>query len=65
VASTLAIIRIGVSQEPVDPALNPSPLGYTFSLALFIVPCVVFSVWIWRSPRTVEQRRACVITHVD
>jgi hypothetical protein len=62
VASTLAMIRIGVSQEPVDPALNPSPLGYTFSLALFIVPCVVFSVWIWRSPRTVEQRRACVIT---
>jgi hypothetical protein len=61
-ASTLAIIRIGVSQRPVDPALNPSPLGYTYSLALFIVPCVVFGVWIWRSPRTAEQRRACVIT---
>jgi hypothetical protein len=62
VASTLAIIRIGVSQRPVDPALNPSPLGYTFSLALFIVPCVIFGVWIWRSPQTTEQRRACVIT---
>jgi hypothetical protein len=62
VASTLAIIRIGVSQRPVDPALNPSPLGYTFSLALFIVPCMVFGVWLWRSPRTAEQRRACVIT---
>ena len=62
VASTLAIIRIGVSQRPVDPALNPSPLGYTFSLALFILPCVVFGIWIWRSPRAAEQRRACVIT---
>jgi hypothetical protein len=61
-ASTLAMIRIGVSQQPVDPALNPSPLGYTFSLALFVIPCVVFSMWVWRSSRTVEQRRACVIT---
>jgi hypothetical protein len=61
-ASTLAVIRIGVSQQPVDPALNPSPLGYTYSLALFVIPCVVFSVWVWRSPRTGEQRRACVIT---
>jgi hypothetical protein len=62
VASTVAMIRIGVSQRPVDPVLNPSPLGYTFSLALFVVPCVVFGVWVWYSPRTAEQRRACFIT---
>ena len=61
VAGTLAVIRIGVSQQPVDPALDPSPLGYTFSLALFVMPCVVFGVWIWRSPRTAEQRRASFI----
>jgi hypothetical protein len=61
-ASTLAMIRIGVSQQPIDPTQNPSPLGYTFSLALFVIPCVVFSVWVWRSPRTAEQRRACFIT---
>jgi len=61
-ASTLAIIRIGVSQQPVDPTLNPSPLGYTYSLALFIIPCVVFGVWVWRSPRTMQQRRACLFT---
>jgi hypothetical protein len=48
-ASTLEMIRIGVSQQSVDPALNPSPLGYTFSLALFVIPCVVFGVWLWRS----------------
>ncbi|MGH8066306.1 MAG: hypothetical protein ACRERE_13935 [Candidatus Entotheonellia bacterium] len=62
VASTLAMIRIDVSQRPVDPTLNPSPLGYTLSLALFVIPCMVFGVWLWRSPRTAEQRRACVIT---
>ena len=62
VACTLAIIRITVSQQPVDPALNPSPLGYTFSLALFVVPCLVFGVWIWRSPRTPDQRHACFLT---
>gem|GEM_PF-398610 len=61
-ASALAIIRVGVSQQPVDPTLNPSPLGYTYSLALFIIPCVVFGVWVWRSPRTTEQRHACVFT---
>ena len=61
VAGTLAVIRIGVSQQPVDPALDPSPLGYTFSLALFVVPCVVFGIWVWRSPRTVEHRRASLI----
>ncbi|HYT59772.1 MAG TPA: hypothetical protein VEL06_06350 [Haliangiales bacterium] len=58
----LAVIRIGVSQQPVDPTLNASPLGYTFSLALFALPCAVFGVWVWRSHRTEEQRRACLIT---
>jgi hypothetical protein len=62
VASTLAIVRIGVSQRPIDPTLNPSPLGYTYSLALFVIPCVVFGVWVGLSRRTTEQRRACFIT---
>jgi hypothetical protein len=62
VAGTLAVARIAVSQRPIDPALNPSPLGYTFSLALFGLPCAVFGVWIWRSRRTAEQRRACGFT---
>ncbi len=57
-ASTLAVIRVGVTQKVVDPASNPSPLGYTFSLALFALPCAIFGVWVARSPRTGEQRRA-------
>jgi hypothetical protein len=60
--STVAMLRIGVSQRPIDPTLNPSPLGYTYSLVLFIVPCLVFGVWMWRSRRTMEQRWACLIT---
>jgi hypothetical protein len=61
VSGTLAMVRIGVSQQLVDPATNSSPLGYTFSLALFVVPCAVFGVWVWRSPRTAEQRKASAI----
>ena len=43
-SSTLAMLRIDVSQKSIDPLLNPSPLGYTFSLALFVVPCVVLGI---------------------
>ena len=50
--SVFAMMRIGVSQRPIDLTLNSSPQGYTFSLALFALPCVVFGVWIWRSSRT-------------
>lgn len=64
VAGTLAIVRVRASQAPVDFTLNPSPLGYTFSLARFIVPCAVFGVWMWRSPRTAEQRRAFLFTMI-
>jgi hypothetical protein len=62
VASTVAMMSIGVSQQPIDPMLNPSPLGYTWSLALFALPCVVFGVWVAGSARTAEQRRACGLT---
>lgn len=62
VAGTLAVIRIDVSQRLVDPTLDSSPLGYTFSLALFVLPCLVFGIWVCRSSRTAEQRRASLIT---
>jgi hypothetical protein len=62
VAGALAIFRIEVSQTPVDFTLNSTPLGYTFSLALFIVPCAAFGIWLWQSPGTAEQRRAFLFT---
>ena len=62
IGSTFAVVRIGVSQQPVNPTLNPSPLGYTFSLMLFAFPCVVFGFWVGRNRQTPEQRRACLFT---
>lgn len=62
VGKLFAIARVGVSQKPLDAALDSSPLGYTWSLMLFALPCAVFGVWIWRSRRTPEQRRACLYT---
>ncbi len=56
------MLRIGVSQKTVDFALNPSPLGYTYSLVLFILPCAIFGIWLSRSPGTTEQRRAFLYT---
>src|SRR5688572_8123204 len=64
ISGTIATIQIGVSQQPVSFDLKPSPLGYTFSLALFIIPCAIFGFWIARSPRTAEQRRAFLYTLV-
>jgi hypothetical protein len=58
VASSVAVVRIDVSQRAIDPALNSSPLGYTFSLILFVLPCAVFGVWVHSRPETAEQRRA-------
>jgi hypothetical protein len=31
---------------PADPALNPSPYGYTWSLLLFVVPTIVLGWWL-------------------
>jgi hypothetical protein len=62
IAGALAIFRIEVNQTPVDFNLNPSPHGYTFSLALFIVPCAAFGIWLWLSRGTTEQRQAFLFT---
>ncbi|MBL9175986.1 MAG: hypothetical protein JNL10_20750 [Verrucomicrobiales bacterium] len=57
-----AVAPIRVSQQPVDFALDPSPLGYTWSLLLFALPCAVFGIWVSRQRQTPEQRRACALT---
>ena len=49
VASLIAMIRIGISQKPLDPALDSSPLGYTFSLASFHRALRRLWIWIIRS----------------
>src|SRR5262249_41577333 len=62
VSGTVAVVQIGTSPEPVALNVNPSPLGYTFSLALFAAPCAVLGLWVWRSPQTAEQRVGCALT---
>lgn len=62
IASSLAMATIGVSQNLIDPLEGSSPYGYTLSLGLFVLPCIVFGIWAARSKCTAEQRRAFVIT---
>lgn len=62
VSQTIAIRQIRLSPQPLDLSLDPSPYGYTMSLALFIVPCLVFGIWLLRSPRKSEQRKAFIFT---
>lgn len=62
VASAVAMATISVSQRMLDPLEGSSPYGYTLSLALFVLPCIVFGIWVARSARTAEQRRAFLIT---
>lgn len=42
----------------VAPVANPSPWGYTCSLTLFLVPCLVLLGWFLRRRQTEIQRRA-------
>lgn len=63
-ASALAMATIGISQTAVDLLEGSSPYGYTLSLGLFVLPCLVFGIWAARSPGTAEQRRAFFITIV-
>lgn len=57
---TLGDIR--VSQVPLPYADNPTPLGYFRSLSLFVLPCLVFGVWMARYFEDRPKRRAFLIT---
>ena len=43
---------------PTDPALSPSPYGYTWSLLLFVVPSVVIGAWVLAMRRGAPEKRA-------
>src|SRR5262249_42606786 len=59
---TLRSVR--VPQIPVPLVDNPSPLGYTRSLSLFLVPIIVLTWWFLRHPAYRFQRKAFGITLV-
>jgi hypothetical protein len=62
VPATLTLRTVRASRPPVDPSTNPTPLGYTWSLLLYVVPLLVLAVWFLRHPRYTFQKRAFWIT---
>ena len=57
---TLATVKQGV--QPPDYTANPSPLGYTWSLTLFLLPLAWLLVWFARHPQLKIQRKAFGVT---
>jgi len=64
ISSWIATLGFHRSQAFVDVSGNPTPLGYTKSLVLFIVPCLMFAIWLLLSFRTKRRtrRKAFAIT---
>lgn len=53
---------IGTSQVPLGLAGDPTPLGYTRSLVLFLLPCLVFGYWLLRLNGDPLRRKAFFLT---
>jgi len=60
----LTLISIEVPTERVPTTTDPSPLGYTWSLSLFVVPALVLATWFLRHPRYPTQRKAFWLTAI-
>jgi len=62
VPATLTLRTVRAPRPAVDPSTDPTPLGYTWSLLLYLVPLLVLAVWFLRHPRYTFQKRAFWIT---
>lgn len=62
VAGGLTLSRVRESVTPPPLASNPTPLGYTWSLSLFILPFLYLAVWFLLHPEYRIQRRAFLTT---
>jgi hypothetical protein len=51
VSGWLAQCTVRTGRPPENPSLNPSPYGYTVSLALFVFPVVVLGAWLLKTRR--------------
>lgn len=58
IASGLTLTRVDQSVTPPPFADNPTPLGYTWSLVLFILPFFYLVVWFFLHPQYEIQRKA-------
>lgn len=59
-ALTLRTVRVAVGQPSV--ADDPTPLGYTWSLLLFIIPLLYLAFWFLLHPRYKIQKKIFTIT---
>ena len=62
VPATLTLLTVRTPRAPVDPSMDPTPLGYTWSLLLYVVPLLVLAFWFLRHPRYTFQKKAFWIT---
>jgi len=62
VPAILTLRSVRVPQAVVPVGSNPSPLGYTRSLSLFLIPVAVLGWWFLRNPAYRIQRKAFGIT---
>lgn len=58
VPAALTLLRVQTPRDGVDPTTNPTPLGYSWSLLLYLVPVVVLAGWHLRHPEYRLQRTA-------
>lgn len=59
VAGALALNAVPEPRPSVSLAgVQPSPRGYTWSTALFVLPCTVLFGWLFRHPKLAVQRRS-------
>lgn len=56
--AALTLLRVAEPRPGIDPSTNPTPLGYTWSLLLFVVPLVVIAWWFLRTPSFSFQRKS-------
>lgn len=56
--AALTLLQVAEPRPGIDPTSNPTPLGYTWSLLLFLVPLLVLAVWLLRTPGYSLARRS-------
>ncbi len=63
-AATLATIKTGRPpiEIPADPAANPSPYGYTWSLLLYLIPDLLLGSWVLAMHRGPREKKAFWVT---
>jgi len=62
VAAALTLDRVHVTVTPPPVAENPTPLGYTWSLLLFVLPLAWLAGWLLMHPQYKIQKKSFLIT---